>query len=286
MNIILIIGSCVFLTTLLFGFLELKMLKVKEYTVSSERIPESLSGKKIALISDIHGVSHGKDNNRLFKKLKEAGPDYIFICGDLINGRKDPKLRFAFRFIRRIRKLKVPVFYTFGNHEEKLKNADPNAYKKLVRFSLKRVNLLNNRAYKPDGNDNIAFIGLNLPVWMYHSQDRTGLVKRWTKKIIDKSGSEKAFKILLAHDPEHFKDYAECGIDICFSGHLHGGIVYIPGLGGAVTPRFQFFKKYAKGCHEYDNMKLIVSGGVGWHDLPFRLFNHPEIVLVKLVKRN
>ena len=261
------------------------MLKISKYKISSEKIPESLSGKKVALISDIHGISHGKDNDRFFEKLKKASPDYIVICGDLINGRKGKEIRFAFRFIRRIRKLGKPVLYTFGNHEEKLRNAEHRAYKKLVHFASKRINLLNNRAYKPEKEDDVAFIGLNLPVWMYHSDDRSGIVSKRIKKIIERSGSENSFKILLAHDPEHYKVYAECGIDVCFSGHLHGGIVYIPGLGGAITPRFQIFKKYAKGYHEYGDMKLIVSGGVGWHDIPFRLFNHPEIVLVEFEKK-
>ena len=266
---------------LVYGIAEIKMLDITKYTVRSDKVPKSLSGKKIAVISDVHGVSHGKDNARLFEKLKKTDPDYIVISGDLINGRKSSEIRFAFRFIRRLKRLGVPVIYTFGNHEEKLKSVRPKSYKRLKQFAYKRIVLLNNRSFKPKDADDLLFVGLNLPVWMYHSNDPNDLVKRWSGRILDKADSKDAFKILVAHDPEHYKKYAECGFDVCIAGHLHGGIVYLPFLGGVITPRFQIFTKYAKGCHEFGNMKMIVSGGIGWHDIPFRLFNHPEIVVIK-----
>ena len=269
------------LVTLLYGILETKLLSVTEYTLKSERVPKGLKGKSIALISDVHGINHGKENVRLFDCLRKINPDYIVICGDLINGRGAKELKFAFGFIRKIKKLGIPVIYTLGNHEEKLRKHYVKPFRKLKRFAQKRIILLNNRYYRPKDCPDTVFVGLNLPLWMYHGHDEKGLIKRRTDKIIEKAKAGDCFKILVAHDPEHIKEYAESGYDVCLSGHLHGGIIYIPFLGGLITPRFQFFHKKVKGVHVQGNMKMIISRGVGWHDVPVRIFNRPEIVVVK-----
>ena len=53
--------------------------------------------------------------------------------------------------------------------------------------------------------------------------------------------------ILIAHDPEHFDNYAKWHPDYVLSGHVHGGIVNIPFLGGVISPQLKFFPKYDAG---------------------------------------
>lgn len=263
-----------------YGFLELKLLRVKRYEISDPNVPDSLKGKRIALLSDLHCVYHGKKNIRLFRMLKAEKPDYIVLSGDVINGVERSELRYAFRLFRRLRRLKVPVLYTFGNHEEKMRDNDLKAYRRLKRYAKKHMILLNNRAYRPEGTEDVAFVGLNLPLWMYHGHDGNGLIKRRTDLILDRSGTRDCYKILVVHDPEHMDKYAESGYELCLSGHVHGGIVYLPLLGGLISPRLQIFNRKAKGYHEQGRMKAVISGGIGWHDIPIRLFNHPEVVIV------
>ena len=216
--------------------------------------------------------------------MKKAEPDIIVISGDLINGCGEKELPFAFHLINHLKKTGIPVIYTFGNHEEKQRKYHRACYRKLRRFAGKRVILLNNRAFKPETINDTVFVGINLPLYMYHATDKSGMIKRRTGKILDEAKAGDCYKILIAHDPEHIEAYAESGFDLCISGHLHGGIIYVPCIGGFVTPRLQFFKKLAKGVHESGNMKMIVSTGVGWHDIPLRLFNHPEVVTIEFKK--
>ena len=280
MNILLAAAIMGFFSLMLYGIFELSFLKKTEYTIEGLNIPPSLDGKKIALLSDIHGIEHGKGNIRLFDMLKNINPDIIIISGDLINGRGETEIRFAFRLLKGLKKLRVPVLYTFGNHEEKLKRFHPKSYTRLRRIAKKNVILLNNRQVKIDGLDDVCFVGLNLPLFMSHDHDRYGIIKRRTEKIFKNTEAANCYKILVSHDPEHHDLYAENGYDLALSGHLHGGLIYFPLLGGMVTPRFQFFYKLAKGFHRFGNMNMIVSGGIGWHDIPIRLFNHPEIVTI------
>ena len=276
----------------LWGFLELKKLIKKEYIIESADIPDSLNGKKIALISDQHGIVHGVDNKKVFDILDKASPDYIVIAGDMVNGRSRRELKYVAHFLEALKKYNLPVLYTFGNHEEKMHKHHPRFYKKLKRIARSKSILLNNRAYCPENCPDVLFTGLNLPLDMYHAHDESGLIGKRTKRIFNRfedknetgTGISGKYRILIAHDPEHLDKYAASGYNLCLSGHLHGGIVRLPLLGGLVTPRLQFFHKISKGYFETGNMKTVISGGVGWHDIPFRLFNRPEIPIITLKK--
>ena len=276
----------------IWGFLELKNLIKKEYVIESPDIPESLDGKKIALITDQHGIYQGEGNKKVFDILDEAEPDFIVIAGDMVNGRGKHELRYVSEFLSGLKRYNIPVIYTFGNHEEKMHKHHPYYYKKLRRIAKAKSIRLNNRAYSPEDCPDVLFVGLNLPLEMYHAYDEDGFLQRRTKRVIRKydalpgnmNGQDNRYKILIAHDPEHIDRYAECGYDLCLSGHLHGGIIRLPFLGGLVTPRLQFFHKLSKGYFESGKMKMIISGGAGWHEIPFRILNKPEIPVIRFKK--
>ena len=68
------------------------------------------------------------------------------------------------------------------------------------------------------------------------------------------------------------------------SGHLHGGIVRIPGIGGVITPQAFLFPKYSGEMTVEGEQAVIVSKGLGTHTIDIRLFNTPEVVLLTLKK--
>ena len=72
--------------------------------------------------------------------------------------------------------------------------------------------------------------------------------------------------------------YAGWGADLVLCGHVHGGLVRLPFLGGVLSPERKFFPKYDKGLYEKDGTKMYVSGGIGKP----RLCNPPEINLIHL----
>lgn len=90
------------------------------------------------------------------------------------------------------------------------------------------------------------------------------------------------FKILLSHRPELFLIYSHFNIDLIFSGHAHGGQIRLPLIGGLIAPNQGYFPKYTSGKHILQNSTLIVNRGLGNSLFPQRLFNHPEIILLKL----
>ena len=66
------------------------------------------------------------------------------------------------------------------------------------------------------------------------------------------------------------------------SGHLHGGIVRIPGWRGVITPQVCLFPKYSGEMTQEDGKSIIVSRGLGTHTINFRLFNVPEVIVLEI----
>ena len=90
------------------------------------------------------------------------------------------------------------------------------------------------------------------------------------------------YQILLAHNPMYAETYLEWGADLILSGHLHGGIVRIPGLGGVVSPQFRLFPKYSGEHTEKNGKSVVVSKGLGTHTIKIRFLNPAEVVVLHL----
>ena len=52
---------------------------VTRYTVTSDHLPHSFDGYKIAIVSDLHNAQFGNDNSQLVEKIKKECPDIIAI---------------------------------------------------------------------------------------------------------------------------------------------------------------------------------------------------------------
>jgi predicted MPP superfamily phosphohydrolase len=93
---------------------------------------------------------------------------------------------------------------------------------------------------------------------------------------------ENACRILIAHNPDFFEQYAAWGADVVVSGHVHGGIMRLPFFGGVVSPRLTLFPEYDGGRFEKGQAVMILSRGLGTHTLPLRIFNPGELVEIHL----
>ena len=62
-------------------------LKINEYEIMSNKIPEEFTGFRIAQVSDLHNAEFGEGNEKLIELLSLSRPDMIVITGDLIDSR-------------------------------------------------------------------------------------------------------------------------------------------------------------------------------------------------------
>ena len=124
--------------------------------------------------------------------------------------------------------------------------------------------------------------GLSIERKYYKRFQKTVMEKEYLPSVIGKPNKEK-YHILLAHNPEYFEEYAEWGPDLVVAGHVHGGIMRLPVLGGVISPKLVLFPKYDGGVFEKEDTTMVLSRGLGMHTLPVRIFNPGELVVIHLL---
>ena len=95
------------------------------------------------------------------------------------------------------------------------------------------------------------------------------------------------YTLICAHRPESLYcfDYADklWGLDLVLSGHLHGGQVIIPFIGGLYSSMESFFPRFDYGQFEMGNCTMIITRGLSTNKKALPRFNNPpEIVVVDL----
>ncbi|MBQ4569441.1 MAG: metallophosphoesterase [Ruminococcus sp.] len=257
-----------------------KDLRLSKYTVTSQDLPHSFQGFRIAQVSDLHNRTLGKDNKKLLSMLRECKPDIIVMTGDIIDSRT-PKVSIATDFAQEAAKI-APCYYVPGNHEARV----PEDFEALLAgLGSAGIKVLRNESTKleKDG-EYITLLGADDPWFANGNTSRYDT--QYMRDTLDSIalGNEDEFTLLLSHRPELFEAYAQHHIDLTLSGHVHGGQIRLPFVGGLYGPNQGLLPTYDKGLYTKDNSNMIVSSGVGNSLFPLRIFNPPEVVLVELQK--
>lgn len=253
---------------------------VKSYKLATEKTKHY---HKFVILADLHGKEYGKGNEKLLKAIEEQNPTEILIAGDMLTARPEEEFGHVLRFLSKLAE-KYPVYYGNGNHEYRMK-IYPETYGTMgEEFEKGLSNMgifpLCNESTKPD-DENIVIYGLEIDKQYYK---RGKKVRMEDSYITEKLGvlDESKYNILLAHNPEYFKKYAAWGADLVVSGHVHGGIMRLPFIGGVIAPSFRLFPKYSGGQYQSGDTIMLLSTGLGSHTLPFRIFNPGQLVVLEL----
>ncbi len=273
-------GACIILRSRY----EVKHFKVKEYNFVTDKITEEI---KIGFITDLHNCLYGKDNKSVIEAFEKHKCSFLIIGGDLLVGKRNIGDTNPYDYCGNSAALlnglmgKMPVYYTFGNHETRVKNRrkeNPlyDAYMGMIKNP--DIEFLNNktRIWKNDGNT-LIITGLEIDEEAYDRRDSFKI-----NNSLFGEGKE-GYRILIAHSPEFFDEYAKENIDLVLCGHNHGGTVRLPFIGGVVSRDYKLFPKYSYGVYEKNHKKMLVTSGIGDHTIHFRLFNMPEAVIITLV---
>lgn len=268
---------------------EQKQFRVTKYQLRMNR-ETSGSGKiKIVFLSDLHNQVYGRENQELYRAIEGEKPDVILIGGDMLIGKKGVPSEPALQFVKKLPHI-CPVYYANGNHEQRMKE-NPNRYKGRYKDYRKRLQkagvcfLENKSVHLPIRGTVICISGLELPLYIYDKFKRHRMEKEDIENCIGKAAPDE-YQILLAHNPVYFDVYRRWGADLVLSGHLHGGVVRIPGWRGLISPQFRLFPRYSGELKRKGDQAIIVSRGLGTHTIKIRLFNNPEIVSLCLFPKD
>ena len=252
-------------------------LMTNAVAISSSRIPAAFSGFRIAQVSDLHNAEFGKNNAELLKLLSESRPDIIVITGDLIDA-NHTDVGIALGFAQESVRI-APTYYVTGNHEVASQQYDT------LKAGLEEegIIVLEDEAISLEqGGETISLIGLADPDFTVKGEMFGEAPVMVSAKLKNLNDGEGKYTIMLSHRSELFETYVNCGIDLVFAGHAHGGQFRLPFIGGVIAPNQGLFPKYDAGLYTDGGTNMVVSRGIGNSIIPLRFNNRPEIVLVEL----
>lgn len=263
-----------------FGFIEgWKRLELKHVTFTSPDLPPYFDGYRLVQITDFHLGSFPPGNDFVQKVVDATNneePDMILFTGDLVNNRASE----VEPYLDTLRQLHASdgIYSIWGNHDycEYGNNHSIGALKRNRRMlygyqeSLGWHQLMNEHHVVSHGMASIAVIGVENP-------GQPPFTNRSNLKKAMKGLKPDMFKILLSHDPHHWRrEVVGKKIQLTLAGHTHAGQLKI----GKWTPARMAFKEWG-GAYRIGEQMLYVSSGIGG-SFPFRLGAWPELTVITL----
>ena len=88
-------------------------IKTTVTEIVSDKIKNEI---KIVQISDLHGSTFGKDNNKLIRKIEKENPDFICVTGDMYTAGDEKGKQVAKNLIVTLAE-KYDVYFVNGEHD-------------------------------------------------------------------------------------------------------------------------------------------------------------------------
>ena len=254
--------------------------RVRQVTFTSPDLPAAFDGYRLLQLSDIHIGSWGNDDaaiRRAVRLCNDQRPDAIVFTGDLVNSRATELAP----FLTALSQLQAPdgVYSVLGNHDygtyarwssprEQAANLD--TLKRLERQLGWRL-LLNEHHCLHRGSDSIVVAGVEnsgRPPFPDRGDLRRAL-----------QGTNGRFRILLSHDPTHWRREVlpRTDVQLTLSGHTHDMQVSL--FGFSVS---RWIYPEHRGLYLEGGRALYVNIGLGYVLFPLRLGAWPEITVITL----
>ena len=262
---------------LIFGW---KKFEVKRVDLTFDNLPAEFEGYRIAQISDLHVGTYGENPdflNKVVQSVNAEQSDLIVFTGDIINLTSD-EIK-PFEPVLSGLHAKDGVMAVLGNHDYCLygmrkRPTNPREMVGKVVQAERQMGwdvLLNEHRIIARDGAQIAVIGvedIGKPPFPKLGDLRTAM----------DGLSDTTFKILLSHDPSHWRMEVlpETDIPLMLAGHTHAAQFKI----GSWSPARWMYKEWS-GEYVEGKQQLYVSKGIGG-SLPFRFGATPEIVVFTL----
>ena len=268
-----------------------RRIVVRKAVCESELLPQSFDGYRILQLSDLHIGTFLKNKSfirKLVNVVNEQHADLIVFTGDLVNVRADEVRPFVSDLSKMVSK--DGVLSVMGNHDyceygqdhsEEYKKRNQNVLhyfeRKMGWRLLDNEHVTIGRLRRANGeniSESIAVIGVeNISKPPFPDYGNLAVAMGELPKGM--------FKVLLSHDPSHWRRGVlhKTDIALTLSGHTHAGQLKIGKFSPSKWAYNEWGGKYTEG-----NSMLYVSTGVGG-TVPFRFGAWPEINIITLKRK-
>lgn len=280
----LVLGGICFVNILYGAVAGITRFEVKQVEYHSDKLPEGFDGYRILQLSDIH-IGSWQGNPEAIRQLVNLTngqkADLIVFTGDLVNQQSHE----LDDFTEILSQLHAPdgVYSILGNHDygtyyrwRNPKEEAANLERLIGQQKEMGWKMLNNtHDILHHKGDSIALIGVE--------NDGEPPFSQFADLPQAMQGTEGMFRILLSHNPTHWRREVlpDSDIELTLSGHTHAMQMEIFGhsLASLIYPEWS-------GMYYEGKRALYVNVGIGYVGLPFRFGAWPEITVIKLVSDN
>ena len=257
-----------------------KLVIVRNVELAFPSLPQAFDGYRIVQLSDFHIGTYSNSPStvsRIVERVNALEPDMVVFTGDLVNLRPsevDP-------FMPVLAGLRAAdgVYSILGNHDYcpyvryKRRDGARLAAEEVCRKEREMGwhLLLNESAVAERGGERIAVVGVE-------NEGKPPFPARADLARAMSGLPGGIFKILLTHDPSHWRREVvpDTDIPLTLAGHTHGMQFRL----GPLSPSRFVYPEWG-GLYARGSRRLYVSTGVG-SNLTFRFGAWPEIVCLTL----
>lgn len=261
--------------TLLFiyaRYINIKGLKVKEYSIVDNRLPDNFYGLKIVQISDIHYkvTTDYNDLKKVAKQINLLKPDIVILTGDLF----DKNIKYSDKDFNDIKKFLKSIDCSI----EKLAIKGEND----LEFD-NWSNIIEESGFKDINNtyEEVFYSGIDpLLIIGVETNYNNDTINETIDNIYSSLKYEYKYSILVLHEPDLVNNIDYSKFNLILAGHSHNGQIVLPFIGGIIKNKGA--TKYFSEYYELNNTKLYISSGIGTSKYKFRFLNKPSINLYRL----
>ena len=243
-------------------------VQVVEHEIYFPELPAAFDGYTILLMTDLHIDGMPELQQVIHDLLDNISYDICLLGGDYrfnVHGSTAPTTTAMAKLLETLCP-RSKVVGVLGNHDHyEIGQAMESAGAQI---------LMNENITISRGNDTINICGID-DCHYYGGQDLDQCLE---------GVNNDAFKILLTHSPEIYREAEEQKFNLLLAGHTHGGQLCLPGrfsiIFEANIPRSLGYSNW-----KYKSMQGYTSCGTGSSGTPARLNCPPEIALLTLRKK-
>lgn len=271
-KILLIITICVALFYCLNTYIFTGKLVVREYRVTSNKIPREFDGLKIVQFSDLHYGTTVKlpEVKKVVERINYLQPDIVVFTGDLVDKNYKIDSSEQEKIITELSKIKAAVgkYAIDGDEDEKYFNTI---------FNQCGFSILNNSydLIYNNTNEPLLLAGVSSSLKKENNIDEA------LNYFSGEGVNNNIYTIVLEHEPDLTDDVLnKHSSDLILAGHSHNGSIRTPWK--STIFKVVGANKYDNEYYKFENSELFISSGIGTNGSGIRLFCMPSISLYRL----
>ena len=260
---------------LVYGYINLHTVVATHYTLYTEKSVRE-EGYRAVYLSDVHyGVSLDRaELQKVCDEIEACNPDFVILGGDITDHETGKaKTNEVFALLSSIDS-KYGTYFTFGNHDVPMRGMPSEFADQYGEAELTAI--LENCGITVL-KDDIHYVGEADEIALIGRKDRsTG--NRLGMLALDESTRDGAFRLVIDHQPNEYKENGNRGTDLLLSGHTHGGQFFPLNF---IMPLFND-AVYGRTAIDEDT-EAIVSSGLACWGYPFKTAAPAEYLVIDIL---